>query len=129
MQQVYVVLQQERYRNLDSEDDLVPLGVQILYNLRKEAWRKAARETSLDPDFDIAAPAPDLTRKELQDRMLAAIEKQDPGCRELQLLQLKGFSYDEIGEKLGISKDTAYVRSHRCLNRLRAKMGVRDARK
>jgi RNA polymerase sigma factor (sigma-70 family) len=129
VQQVFVVLQQDRYRDLESEDDLVPLACKILYTLRKGVWRKDSRETQVDPEQEHAAPEVDPIRKEIQRRMLETIKTLGPSCRELLLLQLDGYTYDEIGDALHIDKNNAYVRVHRCIATLREKMGVKRAGK
>ena len=129
VQQVFVVLQQNRYLELDSEEDLVPLASRILYNLRKASWRKTSREVPLDPGFDPSAPGQDPERSETQRRMMKSILTLGYPCRELLLLQLEGYSYDEIAEKLQIKKNNAYVTVNRCIAKLREKMGVNRAGK
>jgi len=129
VQQVYVVLAKDRYKDLECEEDLVPLSSTILKKLHLGAWRKTAREVPLDPTIDPPAPSEDSDKREVQQQMKAAILTMGDSCRELFLLQLEGYTYDDIAERLQVTKNNAYVMLNRCLAKLREKMGVKRASK
>ena len=48
---------------------------------------------------------------------LTALEAVPPDCRALWDSILKGMSYKEIGESMGLSEGTLRVRAHRCRKR------------
>ena len=67
------------------------------------------------------APAAEVARKELRDRLGSAIERLPDGARETLLLrEVEGLSYAEIAEALAIPKGTVMSRLHYARKQLRA---------
>jgi len=67
------------------------------------------------------APAAEVARKELRDRLSSAIEGLPDGARETLLLrEVEGLSYAEIAQALAIPKGTVMSRLHYARKQLRA---------
>ena len=126
------MLLHEKYTHLDRAEDLLPLSLQIVRYKIMSARRKAARRGEYNavsiadiplPDLD-ADPATRFERKEMLDRLAAAMEKLGGRCRELMRLKLQGRSYPEIQKIMGAaSLNTIYTWDHRCRKNLLELMG------
>ncbi len=130
-QEALLVLEQ-KYADVQSADDLLPLCFQILRFKMKDYKRKATRRgewNSVDVgDLPITDhrpnPAEQAERQELLERLARAVEKLDGRCRELMRLKLLGRSFPEIRASLGAgSINTVYTWDSRCRQSLLAKMG------
>lgn len=72
------------------------------------------------PAPDSAGPEADLERRELGERLHAALASLPAGYRTVVVLKdVYGFSLEEIGRKMGISEGAAKVRLFRARQRLR----------
>ncbi|HWT97728.1 MAG TPA: RNA polymerase sigma factor [Terriglobales bacterium] len=99
----------------------------IAANLAVDHQRHANRgiEVPAEPDHVAAiadrAPSPESVvhhRRELE-KLLAAIDRLSPRCREVFLLtKLQGMSYQEVAMRLGISKNTVMVHMTNALAQL-----------
>lgn len=71
------------------------------------------------------SPQTVLERKELQARIMAAIESLPPDYREVVVLrELQGLSYNEIADATGISLDNVKTRLSRARAMLRQRLGA-----
>jgi RNA polymerase sigma-70 factor (ECF subfamily) len=130
----------------DWPDLLQEARMEVLRLLRNSSWRGESRlktyvwcvvgHTCLDalrrlkrrpilepaePEAPIPSPDPspldrvlDLDSARL---LLTALEAVPPDCRALWDSILKGMSYKEIGERMGLSEGALRVRAHRCRKR------------
>jgi len=97
-------------------------------------WRKRERHRRHSPlpegpEGDDAVPSADAgpersaSRRELADRIDAAIESLPEKYHEIVVLrEVEGLSYEEIAERLGMSKGTVESRLFRARERLREKL-------
>jgi len=126
------MLLHEKYTHLDRPEDLLPLSLQIV-RYKMMSWRrKAARhgeytQVSIDdiplPDLN-ASPADFVERKEMLERLTAAIGQLGGRCRELLRLKLEGRTFPEIQKILGVGAiNTVYTWDHRCRKHLLELMG------
>jgi RNA polymerase sigma-70 factor (ECF subfamily) len=77
------------------------------------ALKASRRLTSID-DFDDAGVAPDETLADTAEHLRDALQRIPPQYRESFLLfELEGYSYQEIGEQLGITHDVIKNRIYR----------------
>ncbi|MEA3039517.1 MAG: hypothetical protein QOE79_2030 [Sphingomonadales bacterium] len=85
------------------------------------------RQVELSPDLVSASPAPDevAVRNEQKKRLVNSIQLLPIPQREAIVLCLEGFSYQEIGEILGISTNAAMLRCQRAKVSLKASVGPR----
>jgi RNA polymerase sigma-70 factor (ECF subfamily) len=132
-QEVLVVIH-EKYSHLERLEDLVPLSLQILRFKRFAQHRKAVRhgeytQVSVD-DHPLAgdAPGPEeaAARRELLDRLKAALGRMGERCQELFRHKLQGRSFPEIQALMGATTlNTVYTWDHRCRKQLLEWMGGR----
>ena len=126
------MLLHEKYAHLEDPVELLPLSLQIV-RFKMMSWRrKAARrgeytQVSVDdlplPDSS-ASPADSLERKELLERLEAAMAQLGDRCRALLRLKLDGHSFPEIQKILGVGAiNTVYTWDHRCRKHLLELMG------
>jgi RNA polymerase sigma-70 factor (ECF subfamily) len=130
--QEVLMLLHEKYPHLDTPEDLVPLSFQILRFKMIAMRRKAARrgeytQVSLD-DLPLAGPdsSPDVLaeRRELLERLAAAMGQLGERCRRLMRLKLAGKSFPEIRSLMGAATlNTVYTWDHRCRKQLLELMG------
>jgi RNA polymerase sigma-70 factor (ECF subfamily) len=130
-QEVLVLLEQ-KYADVQRIEDLLPLSFQILrYKMagwrRKRARRGENNAASID-DIALADSHADhalaLERRQLQERLFAAIAQLDGRCRELFRLKLDGHSFGEIQSALGAASiNTVYTWDFRCRKALLEKLG------
>ena len=123
---------ERKYGDVERAEELLPLAFQILRFKMTEFRRKAARRGEFDSasvdDVALADGAQDhaiaLERRDLQEKLAAAIEKLDGRCRELMRLKLQDRGFEEIRVALGAATlNTVYTWDHRCRERLRELMG------
>jgi RNA polymerase sigma-70 factor, ECF subfamily len=130
--QEVLMLLHEKYTHLERPEDLLPLSLQIV-RYKMMSWRrKAARhgeytQVSIDdiplPDLN-ASPADLVERKEMLERLTAAIGQLGGRCRELFRLKLEGRTFPEIQKILGVGAiNTVYTWDHRCRKHLLELMG------
>ena len=132
-QEVLVVLH-EKYGHLQRIEDLLPLAFQIvrfkMVSFRRKAQRhgeytQVAVEDIQLPDAG-ASPATALERKEMSERLAAAIGKLGERCREMFRLKLEGKNFAEIQVKMGAASiNTVYTWDARCRKQLLEWMGGR----
>ena len=130
--QEVLMLLHEKYAHLDRPEDLLPLSLQIvrfkIMSLRRKAVRRGEyTQVSITdiplPDLD-ANPADALERKEMLDRLTAAISQLGDRCRELIRLKLQGKTFPEIQKIMGVAAiNTIYTWDHRCRKHLLELMG------
>lgn len=130
--QEVLVLLHEKYAHVTLLEELLPLSFQIvrfkLVSLRRKAQRRGEyTQVSVDdiqlPDLK-NSPSTALERKEMSERLIAAIAKLGDRCRELFRLKLQGNSFGEIQRILGAgSINTIYTWDSRCRKQLLELMG------
>ena len=130
-QETLVVLE-EKYRHVEAIEELVPLAIQIMRfkmaGVRRKAARQGAGTTVSVEDVQIADPAAnvelDAGRREMLDRISAAMSRMGDRCRELFRLKLQGRSYAEIQKELGAASiNTVYTWDARCRRELLERVG------
>jgi RNA polymerase sigma-70 factor (ECF subfamily) len=115
-----------KYRHLDSPADLIPVGIRIMQFLIKGGKRDYAARREVDfleraevLDFE-ADPEEKARATQHQRRLMAAVDRLGPRCRELFLLKLEGYNFLEIKEKMAAkSINTVYTWDFRCKDDLR----------
>lgn len=129
-QEVMVVLH-ERYAQVESLAELVPLSLQIvrfkLAGLRRRVVRRGEHQALPVDEIQVAGHEPDpialLERAERHDRLRAALLDLGERCRELFRLKLLGKSFAEIQQALGAkSINTVYTWDLRCRQQLRERL-------
>jgi RNA polymerase sigma-70 factor (ECF subfamily) len=130
--QEVLVLLHEKYLHVTRLDELLPLSFQIvrfkLVSLRRKSARRGEyTQVSVDdiqaPDLALD-PAASFERKEMSERLEAAIGRLDGRCRDLFRLKLEGKSFAEIKAILKASSiNTVYTWDARCRKRLLELMG------
>ena len=91
---------------------------------RKETRRHQSLDKSLDHGWDVADPSADVALQAEQDedkeRLYAALQKLTDKQRAVLLLYIEeGKSFREIGEELGIHKDTVKEHYHAAIKKLK----------
>lgn len=118
----------DRYADVNSIQELLPLSLQILRFKMMAVRRKAIRrgESSAISVDDIqlphAGPDPEreAERRELLDKLKRALPKLDDRCREIFRLKLLGRTFPEIqAEMKAASINTVYTWDARCRQRLK----------
>jgi RNA polymerase sigma-70 factor, ECF subfamily len=127
-----LMLLHEKYAHLERAEDLLPLSLKIVRFKILSARRKSVRRgeytavsvTDLPlPDLD-SNPADQYERKEMLERLSAAVAQLGARSRELLRLKLQGKSFPEIQKIMGAGAlNTVYTWDHRCRRRLLELMG------
>lgn len=126
------MLLHEKYPQLESPEELLPLSLQIvrfkIMSLRRKAVRRGEyTQVSVTdiplPDLD-ANPAGQLERKEMFDRLARAMGQLGPRCRDLMRLKLQGKNFTEIQKAMGAASiNTVYTWDFRCRKHLLELLG------
>ena len=113
-------------------EDLLPLSLQIarfkIVSFRRKAHRRGEDTQLQVEDVPVAAvgldPAASLEKKEMLERLTAALAKLEGRCRELFRLKLQGKGFAEIQQILGVkSINTVYTWDFRCRKQLLERLG------
>ena len=140
---LFAVCRRYGRRGLD-EDDLLQEVLMALWQRREQllsisvapkqaAWMwRVARSTCIDilrgtpPSYPLPegydTPEEDTTPRRDLHEMIAQLDEPD---RTIVAMQLEGYSYEEIGDELGLTEKNVSVRLVRTKERLRQLMGVR----
>jgi len=126
------MLLHDKYPEVTRLEDLLPLSLQILRFKIAAARRKSLRrgepgQLSVDeiqvPDH-AENPAMHAERRELLERLTAAIEHMGDQCRELFRLKLLGRTFPEIQTAMkAASINTIYTWDARCRKQLAERLG------
>lgn len=127
-----LILLEEKYPQVDGIADLVPLSLQIARFKLAAIYRKSARrgehsQVSVDeiqiPDLSHDT-AGEYERREMMERLAAAIAKLPPRCRQMIRWKLEGNGFAEIRKLLKLdSINTVYSQDFRCRKQLMELMG------
>jgi len=130
--QEVLVLLHEKYSHVTRLEELLPLSFQIVRFKMVSLRRKAARrgeytQVSVEdiqlPDLG-SDPVARLERKQMSERLTAAISRLEGRCRDLFRLKLEGRTFAEIQTVLGANSiNTIYTWDARCRKRLLELMG------
>jgi len=130
--QEVLVLLHEKYLHVTRLEELLPLSFQIVRFKMVSLRRKAARrgeytQVSVEdiqlPDLG-SDPGTRLERKQMSERLAAAIGQLGGRCRDLFRLKLEGRTFAEIQTVLGANSiNTIYTWDARCRKRLLELMG------
>jgi len=130
--QEVLVLLHEKYPQVTRLEELLPLSFQILRFKLISLRRKAARrgeytQVSVEdiqlPDLSLD-PGVRLERKQMSERLIAAIGHLGERCRDLFRLKLEGKTFAEIQDLLRAgSINTVYTWDARCRKQLLQLMG------
>jgi len=130
-QEVLIVLH-EKYGQVTELNELLPLSFQILRFKMLDFHRKSLRRGEYnqvaiedvplrDPKGN---PGTELEQKQMMERLLAAMAKLSPRCRQLFRWKLEGKSFPEIQQLLRQrSINTIYTWDFRCRKHLLELMG------
>jgi RNA polymerase sigma-70 factor (ECF subfamily) len=130
--QEVLILLHEKYGHLEKLEDLLPLSMQIVRFKMMAYRRKAQRrgEYTQVPVDDMpipdgaADPLAAAERREMRERLIAAVSQMEERCRKMFALKLEGKSYAEIQAILGAgSINTIYTWDFRCRKHLIELMG------
>jgi RNA polymerase sigma-70 factor (ECF subfamily) len=130
--QEVLLLLHTKYREVALLEDLLPLSLQIarfkIVSLRRKAHRRGEDTQLQIEDVPVAAvgldPAASLEKKEMLERLTAALAKLEGRCRELFRLKLQGKGFAEIQQILGVkSINTVYTWDFRCRKQLLERLG------
>lgn len=122
-----VLVLAEKYPDKD-EVEAVPLAFGIIRRKISEHRRRTPQGHGVVVSpidgmqiEDPSAGAALLQRREIQDAFYAALDELDSKCRRLLLLQLEGYSGDEIAARLGFkTRNGVYIAINRCKKRFKA---------
>lgn len=127
-----MLLLEEKYRQVDRMEELVPLSLRILRfkmaAVRRKSWRHGEYD-ALDVDSVPLAdprpgPAAQAERREMVERIEGALAKLGDRCREMFRLKLEGRTFEEIRDLMNAgSLNTVYTWDHRCRKRLLELLG------
>ena len=127
-----LMLIESKYSHVESLNELVPLSFQIVRFKMNDYRRKTQRRGEFNSvsveDLPLADAGDDpydaFRRKELRERLHAALQKMEGRCREIFRLKLEGRSFAEIQAELGASSiNTVYTWDFRCRKTLLDLMG------
>jgi RNA polymerase sigma-70 factor (ECF subfamily) len=130
-QEVSVVLR-EKFGQATELSELLPLSFQILRHKMLEARRKSVHRgeynqapvEDLPPADQADDPAVTVERAQRLERLVGAVERLSPQCRELFRWKLEGTRFSEIQRLLGLgSINTVYTHDFRCRKELLELMG------
>ncbi len=127
-----LMLLHDKYAHVTRLEELFPLSMQIMrfkmVAMRRKSYRRGeAGQISVD-DIQIPDLGPDpaafAERKEMLERMTAAIGKLGTRCREIFRLKLLGRNFSEIQVDMkAASINTVYTWDARCRKQLLDEMG------
>jgi RNA polymerase sigma-70 factor, ECF subfamily len=130
--QEVLLLLHTKYREVALLEELLPLSLQIarfkIVSLRRKAHRRGEDTQLQIEDVPVAGvgldPAASLEKKEMLERLTAALAKLEGRCRELFRLKLQGKGFAEIQQVLGVkSINTIYTWDFRCRKQLLERLG------
>jgi RNA polymerase sigma-70 factor, ECF subfamily len=130
--QEVLILIHEKYGHLERLEDLLPLSLQIvrfkMMALRRKAQRHGEYTQVVPDEIQLADGAADplllAERREMRERLVAAVSQMGEHCRKLFALKLEGKSFAEIQTLLGVgSINTIYTWDFRCRKQLTELMG------
>jgi RNA polymerase sigma-70 factor (ECF subfamily) len=130
--QEVMLLLHTKYGEVSGLEDLLPLSIQIarfkIVSFRRKARRRGEdTQVSVD-DIPLAGAGMDpgeyAERREMLERLAAALGQLGGRCRELFRLKLQGRSFGEIQRILGAgSINTIYTWDFRCRKQLMERLG------
>jgi len=130
-QEVLILLHQ-KYGHLERLEDLLPLSLQIvrfkIMALRRKAHRRGEYSQVSVDEIQVADGAADplseAERREMKERLMAAVSQMGERCRKLFGLKLEGKGFAEIQTIMGVgSINTIYTWDFRCRKHLLELMG------
>ena len=122
----------EKYPGVDSLEELLPLGIQILrYKImgqQAKTWRRGEHKQSQVDEMPLPDPGDDpeqmAQKKERLGRLKEALGEMGQRCREVFRLKLEGKGFPEIQRIMGAaSVNTVYTWDSRCRKELLEKLG------
>ncbi len=130
--QEVLILLHEKYGHLERLEDLLPLSLQIvrfkMMALRRKAQRHGEYTQVPMEEIQLADGAADplvmAERREMRERLVAAVAQMGERCRKLFAMKLEGKTFAEIQAILGVgSINTIYTWDFRCRKQLTQLMG------
>jgi len=130
--QEVLVLLHEKYSHVTRLEELLPLSFQIvrfkMVSLRRKAARRGEYTQVSVEDIQLpylgSDPVARLERKQMSERLTAAISRLEGRCQDLFRLKLEGKTFAEIQTVLGANSiNTIYTWDARCRKRLLELMG------
>lgn len=124
----------KKYGDVRQIEDLLAIGMKTM-KFKILGHRRKAKHSGIDgaqpvDDLQLRSEQPDaaeqLERRELADRLAAAVNKLGDRCRQLYRHKLAGKTYEEIRELMGAKTTGAvYTWDFRCLQQLKIQIGGR----
>ena len=123
---------EEKYRNVERLEELLPLSLQIvrlkISALRRKTVRRGEYTSISVEDTPLPDGAPDpaqeFERNQLRARLIEAIGEMEVRCREMFRMKLEGKSFEEIRQALDVqSINTIYTWDFRCRKKLLERLG------
>jgi RNA polymerase sigma-70 factor, ECF subfamily len=130
--QEVLMLLHTKYREVGLLEELLPLSLRIarfkIVSLRRKTHRRGEDTQVQIEDVPVADtgldPAASLEKKEMLERLTAALAKLEGRCRELFRLKLQEKGFAEIQRILGVkSINTVYTWDFRCRKQLLERLG------
>ncbi len=130
-QEVMLLLHQ-KYGHVNRLEDLLPLSIQIarlkIIGAQRKAYRRGEHAQVPVDEARLSDsslnPGAEFEKKEMLDRLKAAIDKLEARCREMFRLKLQGKTFSEIQKTMGVrSINTIYTWDFRCRKHLLELMG------
>jgi RNA polymerase sigma-70 factor (ECF subfamily) len=117
--QAAMMVLNRKYSDKDSVDEILKIAIGIMKRLLLAYYGSGKIETvpaeSITARDDAPDPEQQARFRQLQANIMQAIEKLGGRCRQLFLLKLDGYTFQEIGKKLGANTiDTVYTWDFRC---------------
>ena len=124
---------EEKYPQVSRLEDLLPLSFQIVrfkvMAVRRKSIRRGEHSQVSVDDLPLPGPEPSplrtAERRELVEKLAAAMRSAAPRCRELMRYKLLGKTFPEIRELMGAASiNTIYTWDFRCRKELLERMGL-----
>ncbi len=131
--QAAMIILIKKYSDKESVDEILKISMGITKLLLQSYYRTGKIDTvdveSANIEDYSPNPEQEARFRQLQSRIMQAVEELGGRCRQLFLLKLDGYSFTEIKVKMGANSiDTVYTWDLRCkkdLNKLLAREGAR----
>ncbi len=127
-----LMLLEQKYAHVEPLDELLPLAFQIvrfkLVDYRRKSHRRGEHNSVPVEEMPIADGRPDpaaaAERRELEERLSAALDQLEGRCREIFRMKLEGCTFAEIQANLGAASiNTVYTWDFRCRKQLLDRLG------
>jgi DNA-directed RNA polymerase specialized sigma24 family protein len=124
-QETWIALN-NRYQHVEDETELVKLCFGISRHIYCRMKQRHGREELAPEEWNPVADDASAEDLAYYEQVRVAIKALTGRCTEVLLLELEGYTADEIKARMGAGRtSTVYVWIHRCHAALRRKLGLR----